>query len=404
MPRTVVSRLIHRFRGEGEVPPNDDDDDHDRVLNLMMICCEENEPYGPALDTATMFLELLVASYERYREGVIDDGDVSTSGRPPRGGAAEDDDHPLRKIQITVYHAQALDYPVTPREWDDYDGIIIPGSLAAAYDTHVEWISRLLTVIQMEIHEKRRKTLAVCFGHQAFAHSFRSSAMGGCDRMICTSEDGERVGGDGGGGLATVCSIGPMAGRKAFRLTNEGKFLLGGTSLTTCRGDHRVSMRNDQRETNERSPSRECLEMLYTRGDMVKSIPSVGISLCGDGNLPNEACAYFASMEDAACFRNHVAQDSAGMEFHASLAGQKSSIPPWPMPYAITYQAHPEYMSVTGYKVNYVNTVGAMEKRGSISHDISLCARKDAELNYDMLLENCLQATISTGVILGWFR
>eukprot|EP00956_Cyclotella_meneghiniana_P030788 scaffold78590_cov48-Cyclotella_meneghiniana.AAC.1 len=29
-----------------------------RVLNIMLICCEENHPYGPAEATAQMFLEL----------------------------------------------------------------------------------------------------------------------------------------------------------------------------------------------------------------------------------------------------------------------------------------------------------------------------------------------------------
>ncbi len=363
----------------------------------MMICCEENEPYGPALDTATMFLELLVASYERYLDDINDEYETNSDR--------------LRIIRITVYHAQRMDYPDTPREWDDYDGIIIPGSLSAAYDTHVEWIRRLLDVIRTEIREKRRKTLAVCFGHQAFAHSFRSSAMEvGSDRMACTSDGIDDGGGsttrvnDGGYGLATVCSIGPMAGRKAFRLTDEGRFLFG----IGHGGDHRISTGNEiPRKTSERSSSGvRCLELLYTRGDMVKSIPSVGISLCGDGNLPNEACAYFASTEDAARFRNCVAaQDqSAGMDVSASSTCQMSSASSCPMPYAITYQAHPEYMSVTGYRVNYVNTIGAMEKRGSISHDISHRAREDAELNYDVLLGNSLQAMISTGVILGWFR
>ena len=36
-----------------------------------MICCEENQPYGPPVDTATMFLELLCTAYEQYLRGKV---------------------------------------------------------------------------------------------------------------------------------------------------------------------------------------------------------------------------------------------------------------------------------------------------------------------------------------------
>ena len=203
----VVSKPLHRPRGceEGEELPWNEEGGggggHDEYydgpeLNLMMICCEENEPYGPALDTATMFLELLCASYERYRhhredddDNIDDDNDASSnySEQRPKGVVEEDEDEDedgagaggdakpllLRRIRITVYHAQRMDYPQSDAEWDGYDGIIIPGSLSAAYDAHVGWIRRLLNVIRTEIHDKRRKTMGVCFGHQCFAHSFR---------------------------------------------------------------------------------------------------------------------------------------------------------------------------------------------------------------------------------------
>jgi hypothetical protein len=396
--RAVVSRPLHRPRGEGEELWNEEDS-HGCELNLMMICCEENAPYGPALDTATMFLELLCASYERYREGI---DEAASDLEQPKGVVAEGG-AALQVIRITVYHAQKMDYPQNAAEWDGFDGIIIPGSLSAAYDTHIEWIHRLLSVIQTEIHEKRRKTLGVCFGHQCFAHSFRSSADDsdrGTGENRDESESTARS--NGGGGLATLCSIGPVAGRRACRLTAEGKFLLGGATAATRRREDHVSLRNDRSKTNKRSSPKERLEMLYTRGDMVKSLPSVGISLCGDCDLPCEACAYFASEEDATCFRNAVTQNP-GIDFSAS-EGQKFITASWPQPYAITYQAHPEYMSGIGYKVNYVNTVSAMEKRGSISSQTSRWACEDADLNYDILLESCLDATILTGVILGWFQ
>lgn len=207
------------------------DDDH--VLNLMMICCEENEPYGGAENTATMFLELLCAAYERFR----------CRGR---GSDARDEDY--KTIRITIYHAQAMDYPKTDQVWDSYHGIIIPGSLSAAYDTHIDWIHRLLMVIQQDIHDKRRKTLGVCFGHQCFAHSL---GLDESNNITCQSNDGvgqegtsvngnnQREKGEGNAnvhkcGLATKSSVGPIAGRKSFELTAEGKFLLGGRTSSQC--------------------------------------------------------------------------------------------------------------------------------------------------------------------------
>ena len=52
-------------------------------------------------------------------------------------------------ICITEYHAQSInDYPLTSLEWSSYDGVIIPGSLSAAYDnTNLAWIEKLQSVI-----------------------------------------------------------------------------------------------------------------------------------------------------------------------------------------------------------------------------------------------------------------
>ena len=44
-----------------------------------------------------------------------------------------------------------------------------------------------------------------------------------------------------------------------------------------------------------------------------------------------------------------------------------------------------------------------MEKHGAIGHETSRVACEDADLHYDELLLDCLGATVSAGVILGWF-
>jgi hypothetical protein len=67
--RTVVSQTVSIFQNLAE--DNDEGVDsssssiksNTRVLNLMMISCEENPPYGPSKETATMFVELLCQAY-----------------------------------------------------------------------------------------------------------------------------------------------------------------------------------------------------------------------------------------------------------------------------------------------------------------------------------------------------
>ena len=136
---------------------------------------------------------------------------------------------------------------------------------------------------------------------------------------------------------------------------------------------------------------------------MVQSIPSVGVSLCGDDMLPFEACAYFASEEEVLQFQHFVKQQRHLVPAATSLEmfdGSSDVI----QPYAITYQGHPEYMTPTGRKKIYVNTVKAMEERGAISRETCQEALEDAVMYYETLSSDCLDAIVSAGVILGWFK
>eukprot|EP00571_Detonula_confervacea_P008639 CAMPEP_0172319666 /NCGR_PEP_ID=MMETSP1058-20130122/38329_1 /TAXON_ID=83371 /ORGANISM="Detonula confervacea, Strain CCMP 353" /LENGTH=130 /DNA_ID=CAMNT_0013034761 /DNA_START=153 /DNA_END=545 /DNA_ORIENTATION=+ len=130
---------------------------------------------------------------------------------------------------------------------------------------------------------------------------------------------------------------------------------------------------------------------------MVQSLPNVGLSLCGDDDLPNEACAYFASEEDVLQFQNRVEQ-----QLDSDIPDEQLSNVV--LPYAITFQAHPEYVTPTGIKVNYVNTVKLMEERGFISRETYQHACEDASRNFGTLTRDCLDATVSTAVVLGWFK
>lgn len=137
--------------------------------NLMMISCEENPPYGPSKDAAVMFLELLCQAFEKYcnimRRQQMDDSSLT--------------------ICITVYHAQSItDYPLTPLEWSSYDGVIIPGSLSAAYDnTNLAWDWKA-AICDTEGYtpNETQDTLGVCFGHQCFAHAFGGTTAA-CDNQ-----------------------------------------------------------------------------------------------------------------------------------------------------------------------------------------------------------------------------
>jgi len=152
-------------------------------------------------------------------------------------------------ISITVYEAKQDDYPESEEEWNSYDGILIPGSFSCAY-ANDDWIEKLKGVIQSEIHAKCRKTLAVCFGHQIFAHSFHG------------------VGSTDEGGLAIACPSGIQVGQRSFTLTHlrQDKWMNGST-----------------------------ISILYTHGDMVQSLPNCAVSLGGSATVPIQAAAYFAS-------------------------------------------------------------------------------------------------------------
>ena len=349
-------------------------------LKLMMICCEENPPYGPAEDTANNFLELLCMSYERYYSSMVT-SDVVTSTRNVT-------------ISITIYHAQKYDYPSTSQEWNSFNGVIIPGSLSAAYDDHLDWIHRLHTVIRDEIHENRRKTLGVCFGHQCFAHSFKAKKKDENNRLDCNEKNLMDVKDEcksprehallQSDGLAIKCPTGAKAGRIPCLLTAAGRYIF-----------------------SQPFEPKESLQMLYTHGDMVHSLPSIGLSLGGNGDVPIEAAAYFESEKSALNFQHYVNELELGMDDTPTLKqalgictnkhGSTSC------PYAITFQAHPEYVPPKAFNVTFFNTVTAMWKRGGINDVLSRDACKDAKLNFDKVLKDSLDAMIAACITLGWF-
>ena len=223
--RTVLEKEVGSLRN-GEKP---------KLLRLAMLGCEDKPPYGPTEHTAALFLDLICKSLEEL-----------TSDE-------------FWIVSIAIYRVQKFEYPETRKEWEAYDGILLPGSFSAAYDNE-EWIEKLREVIVKEVHGKARPTLGICFGHQVLAHAF---------------PDGEAV----------KCPAGAQAGRKCFPLTREGSDLI---------------MFKDTNQKGE-------LNLYYTHGDMVQKLPSCAVSLGGTETVPILAAAYYRSKEEASSDARPVA-------------------------------------------------------------------------------------------------
>ncbi len=356
--RVVVTRTLD---AEGRESGSSDSDG--RLLDLMMICCEENPPYGPAIDTANNFLELICMSYKRYISSTwnLDKQSRKTSNMT---------------VRITVFHAQKLDYPSDKEEWDSFSGIIIPGSLSTAYHDHVEWIERLQKVIREEIKVNRRKTLGVCFGHQSFAHAFKNYAS----YKPCGNRDKDEP----QHGLAVKCPTGCNVGGKTCNLTIAGKCFFSNALASDAPFDP--------------------LELLYTHGDMVQSLPPFALSLGGNDSVPVLAAAYFESEEYAARFRDHaisnckdstIKPSSGRWNEYTKLSGSSS------LPYAITLQAHPEYIANNG--ITFMNTSAHVQEVGHVTEAEATAACQDAKKNFDKFFQESLDTMIAIGVTLKWF-
>jgi hypothetical protein len=164
--------------------------DRIKVSNFAMLGCETKELYGPLSHTAQLFVDLLGMSARTIRNDDVKDGTKVNEFF----------------IRMHVYNTQEMEYPQDD-SWDSYDGIIIPGSFSAAYDTD-PWIERLKHVIQTKIVPYHRKTLGICFGHQVFAHSFTHP-----------SNQNNR---ESGSSRAVPTPSGPRAGQFTMPLTPAG--------------------------------------------------------------------------------------------------------------------------------------------------------------------------------------
>jgi len=264
-------------------------------------------------------------------------------------------------ITITVYEAKQGIYPKSEMEWSSYDGILLPGSFSSAYEND-EWIQKLKCVIQSEIHTKGRKTLAVCFGHQIFAHSFHITKHG--------DDESSNIDNDSGG-LATPCPRGLQVGWRGF--TTESEWI----------------------KPQSESSSRECLSMLYTHGDMVHSLPKhCAVSLGGTDTVPIQAAAYFAHVEEC----NEKESEIQVSKIDGMQAKTQAKMR---QPYAFTFQGHPEYATDIGIQT-FTNILKNMEDNDKLEQEASMNARKDALESLQSVESDCVKLMKVVGDAFGW--
>ena len=309
-----------------DVPP------HESTLTLAMLGCETNLPYGPLNHTAQLLLELLIMA-------------------AVHAGSAHSKEHFV--ICLHVYNATDMEYP---NSWENYDGILIPGSFSSAYDQD-PWIERLKVVIQEHIVLPHRPTLAICFGHQIMAHSFSLNR---------------------GGGFAAPTPSGPRAGRFEMPLYPAGKALFINDPILSS--------------ANIRSDAQSGVQLYFTHGDMVRHLPDVAVSLGGDVNVPIQAAAYFSTLEDARRYQNRP--DTNVFDEDCSHAV---------LPYAITLQAHPEYSTSIdgGLHRTLFQCMDAMEQRRA---QCNILPREDAIDHFALVQDQSIALVARIGQVLGWFH
>ncbi len=287
-----------------------------------------------------MFLSLLEKAFE-LKYSTMKDPDRKVSSIIPIS------------IKITVYEAKQGIYPQSEEEWNSYDGIILPGSMSSAYQDD-EWIRKLKHIIQSEIHGKGRKTLAICFGHQLFAHSFQGIGSKNSD------DDDDGVGG-GGGGIAAPCPQGLQVGRRRFSIDNN--------------------LINVQAEQSSIS-----LDCLYTHEDMVVSLPKCAVCLGGTETVPIQAAAYFTDV---------------GGEGGSETLHQGNIRPQLRRPYAFTFQGHPEYATDLGLQT-FKNIIKKFEENDRLNGGSLAEAQNDALESIYNVEDNCVKLMKAIGDVFGW--
>jgi GMP synthase-like glutamine amidotransferase len=143
------------------------------------------------------------------------------------------------------------------------------------------------------------------------------------------------------------CPAGPQAGRKVSNLSPSGQ---------------------------QWFPTLHDLQLYYTHGDMVATLPPQGHVLGGTDAVPIQAAIYVSKVD----------QDK---------------------PIAVTFQAHPEYASsrALGLHRTLDQILEAMHERRDISDEELERIKADAVKEFDTVQRHSIECMVVVGRILGWF-
>ena len=414
LQRTAIS--INGYCNRDDNNKGDDDDaiifEEEDELRLIFLGCEVSPPYGPCEHTAELFLDLIAAAASNclrpnhHRRIVLDVFNVSPS-QPNLDDDDDDDDDE---------HILEIKFP-TEKDLNSTDGVILPGSFSSANDEKKSWIVMLKDWIQTVLVAREIPTFGVCFGHQLYAHSFNNKQFGG----------------DGRGGSAVTCPAGPQAGRRTTQLTIAGRAFWAASrkmkinhhgnitrerNIFNNRNNSSSSIDKDDVPELFQEPTITTLDLFYTHGDMVESLPSRGVNLGGNDKVPIHAAVYFSTplVDTEDILDVMLARDKD--EDDTQTNGINSSNP---RVIAVTFQAHPEFASLLssssspkkGEKemiifsskgnITYRNILQLMKDNGDISEQDYQNAEKDSIIDYDRIREQSVGTMISAGRLLNWF-
>ena len=357
---------------------------------LIFLGCEALPPYGPYDHTALLFLDLIACA-------------VSDTLKSNHQCVVVLEVYAVSEEPIGEQDCFAR-FP-SDEDLTNCDGVIVPGSLSSAYDEEKPWILALKDWIQKNLVARSIPTLGVCFGHQMYAHSFAGSSNGSLDQP--NNNGSVKI---YGGGIAVQCPAGPQAGRKTTELTATGQAFLNAAYNPAEIDNYDAQHNVNENSNNNNSVGTNCintgLDLFYTHGDMVESLPSQGVSLGGNERVPIQAAIYFSApvVKSDGIIRDIIRDNANANDCDDKNEKNTRS---GPKVIAVTFQAHPEFASLgKGTKGDETlhDTMKLMKDKGNLSEQDFVTAEKDAASSVMRVREQSLKAMISAGRLLGWFR
>jgi GMP synthase-like glutamine amidotransferase len=430
----IVGGVSSENNGNGHPRGGGDDDftgKSDKAdLRLAFLGCEVLPPYGPCEHTAELFADLIASAWSTALE---------ESSSHPHQQSSQPQEQKQRILVLEVYGVSGntnsgetgVPHQVFPSEEDlakRFDGVVLPGSFSSAYETETPWILALGGWIQSALVANEIPTLGVCFGHQLYAHSFN----GGSTPTPTRSTNNDR---SGGGGTAAKCPAGPQAGRKTTTLTPSGRSFLDlarKRKAVAFDKDGKDENENNQRELESNANGENhnnknnnddndtiagycgSLDLFYTHGDMVESLPPRGVSLGGNEKVPIQASLYFSSPLHAANAETIIRNIAINrFEFEGGDKQKQDALghsySDDPKVIAVTFQAHPEFACLAAGETNkggyetLRKTMQLMRDNGDLSDEDYRAAFRDADVSYKRVNEQSLDAMVAAGRLLGWF-